>query len=113
MMGTKHTPGPWAVEPISPMDTVMLEEGTPLAKDDNYCITAEQGNLPMVVYQMPGKHVPEGEANACLVAAAPELLAACVALVQAFTRLPYSHEERHHALTIAYTAMEKAGKQCL
>lgn len=63
----EHTPGPWTAEPT----------------DNGFAIRAKayaEQFAPVRVYSMPG-HGPTSEANARLIAAAPELLAACKAAI--------------------------------
>jgi 2-oxo-4-hydroxy-4-carboxy--5-ureidoimidazoline (OHCU) decarboxylase len=62
-MSNGHTPGPWAVE----------------RADDAYCI-ANVGNLVIMPCGGKVKH-DNAEADARLIAAAPDLLKACEALV--------------------------------
>ena len=60
---TNHTPGPWAV---SPQNNIISRNGT-VAKTE----------------QMPGNYESEQKANANLLAAAPDLLSALIALEKA------------------------------
>jgi len=59
-MKTKHTPGPWGVE----------------RDRDGDLIVSQPGNDGQVIVSMRGADGPEWDANARLIAAAPDLLAA-------------------------------------
>lgn len=61
MKTTNHTPGPWA---LSPYNNIMSRNGT-IAK----------------IEQMPGNYDSEQEANAHLIASAPDLLSALQAVM--------------------------------
>jgi len=65
-MATKHTPGPWAVEDIKSQGT-MVYRRIHVGKTALGAISA---------YKLPKGRDAEAEANARLIAAAPELLAA-------------------------------------
>ena len=58
MTHTKHTPGPWTLKHFDECQTVVIGDGVTLA-----IVSVGEGR-------------PNGEANARLIAAAPELLAA-------------------------------------
>jgi hypothetical protein len=64
---TGHTPGPWKVDHAS-RDIVHIEE---------------DGSKRIIAYDMAGDY--EDEANAKLMASAPELLEACKEVLKAFT----------------------------
>ena len=68
---SKHTPGPWMADIESDACFVKRPEGGPLA------------HFPIYV---PGTHA-ESAADARLIAAAPELLAACKRLMVAHDRI--------------------------
>ena len=76
-MTTKHTPGPWDIREGFRSDTweVFPTRGAP--PDDGFSAWAE---LATVVADYNDDDMSEGEANARLIAAAPELLAALQAL---------------------------------
>ena len=69
-MTSKHTPGPWHVETIETADTVEA-------------IAVRDGNYGMFLAQIEPHAIEHADAlaNARLIAAAPELLAALEALV--------------------------------
>jgi hypothetical protein len=69
-MSTKHTPGPWRVERFG---AVMAQA------DGRRCQVALVTGDPAPVSE-PDDAVATREANACLIAAAPEMLAALEAL---------------------------------
>lgn len=69
MSETQHTPGPWELQANGACWNLRSPDRT-----DHFCI------LIGMVHNNPGEH----EANARLIAAAPELLAALQALVDAF-----------------------------
>ena len=80
-----YTPGPWEAE--------------------GCYVRAKSG----VVVATSAIRTPQEErANAILCAAAPDLLAACEAIVCAFVRHPGNQDERAHALIIAQSAIKKA-----
>ena len=66
-MSAQHTPGPWFI------DTAITSD-----LEDHVCISAKlHGMLAQVVWRMEGaERTPTCEANARLIAAAPELLEA-------------------------------------
>lgn len=67
--GVSHTPGPWRVEPVGRAAfRAPNEDGA-----NDLCIIAENGLCPGIVWE----YLKEGEANARLIAASPDLLALC------------------------------------
>jgi len=58
-MEAKHTPGPWWVERVNKSTALFVD------------------NADRSICQLTGKVDSERDANACLIAAAPDLLAAC------------------------------------
>ena len=72
-MSIKHTPGPWNLH--SP------DEGDPITGDGTFCITAKS----MVIANAQPRDWHETPANARLIAAAPDLLAALREMVEAFS----------------------------
>ena len=56
-----HTPGPWEMHPVSSVVGSLISWGD-ISKGENVCAV------------MPQKHKAVCEANACLIAAAPDLL---------------------------------------
>ena len=71
-MKTKHTPGPWVIENNRSFPMIVARDG---GKYDGACICPEVCN---------------GEANARLIAAAPELLEACKIIADKNPRIsPY------------------------
>jgi hypothetical protein len=80
-----HTPGPW--------------------KYNGLFVTAN-GELPLFRY---GIAPEETEANAILISAAPDLLAACEAFLEAWTgKKGYTEREMEHATNLAIRAIDKA-----
>ena len=75
---SKHTPGPWRDIGISP-------------DDPNKCrrIVATNANVAVVINE------PEAEANAALIAASPELLAACKEVCEFMARYEYKYKSGH------------------
>jgi hypothetical protein len=65
-METKHTPGPWTTRPIVHKRTITAK---------NYVVIVSSG-APVGVYLYSVAPGMVEEANACLIAAAPDLLAA-------------------------------------
>jgi hypothetical protein len=103
MSDTKHTPGPWAI----------LDDKEPSAPG----IEAPSVEFSVVVIGYPqhdagddagvhGRTPEEKMANACLIAAAPELLEALEMMVLDFSDYPAS--ERFHAFDLARAAIAKA-----
>lgn len=67
-MKAQHTPGPWTIS--KPMK---FQDGYP----HNLSVCLESPTRAVYVASIPGGvHYPEAQANACLIAAAPDLLAA-------------------------------------
>lgn len=68
---SEHTPGPWTVWPH-------------LVGDGYHHVGPTGGSLvallPHIEWGQPGRPIDEQEANACLIAAAPDLLAALMAV---------------------------------
>lgn len=83
--GAKHTPGPWH---LSKEDSCVKLPGYVAITGDNWFGLAE------VVVEVEGKIDPVGEANASLIAAAPDMLEALQAI------LPHL-EPSHVSLSIA------------
>lgn len=94
-MQRKHTPGPWTVqeEIDGPVQNTRI-----VAHKKAVASTAQQCGRP--------HHWNEAEANARLIAAAPELLEACEALVNAYS----IHDGTVHAraVDVAVAAIRKA-----
>lgn len=90
---TAHTPGPWKAEPGSHKNV--------------YIIHYSRG--PLAIVNVGGKAPIDGtnEANAHLMAAAPDLLAACQAFVEAWEK-SHQLEKTDIALRMAKQAIEKA-----
>jgi hypothetical protein len=63
---SEHTPGPWAVE----------------RGPDGYEIVSRSPHLSASVAGISARHSPTGDADARLIAAAPELLAALIGMVE-------------------------------
>ncbi len=74
MSETKHTPGPWANDP----DRGSAHGAAPVIVAAS-CWRGDRREVAKVLYHA-GSEDPEVLANARLIAAAPDLLAACVAL---------------------------------
>lgn len=87
----KHTPGPWTADIDS----------------SHHRAVVRNGMEPLAEMWMTGKPQAEREANARLIAAAPELLEALDSLVSA-CELPGDHCEIEQALPAATAAIEKA-----
>ena len=102
MTNTKHTPRPWrTIESTNTTTRTVVGPDFPgqgYIADVNLCRTNDAQDV-------------DGEANARLIAAAPELLAACQALLDGilFTRGASMSEDRWRTLTtIARQAINKA-----
>lgn len=100
MSETKHTPGPWSV--------AETQEGT-LIKSD-----VEPGYFARIQGACAGAHGKQGAANARLIAAAPELLAACKATVAAMSQPVFTNAgtiikgDVEFATRVLCAAIEKA-----
>ena len=90
---TQHTPGPWAVNPVG-------------AVVDSFRATGEIVPVCALLWPTDVRSEDETEANARLIAAAPDLLAALKALVDVIDL----HYPRDHftVLTSARAAIAKA-----
>ena len=78
-MNTEHTPGPWYIEPILRGSGWHYRLG-----------------------QEPFDDVQEAKANACLIAAAPDLLAACEEIVLHWYGLDNNDEKADESHCLAY-----------
>ena len=96
-MNTKHTPGPWVIDPDYRNDPGAINGGD---------------NLRRVVKWdgFARRHTPEAVANARLIAAAPDLLASLRALLDiVHDDLTHERQEDHReALNAAKNAIAKA-----
>lgn len=90
MSDSKHTPGPWAV--TGPTGTTV-------------CATTDRGRYPVAFAE--GVSLAQMDANAALIAAAPDLLAACEALYTAVAA-DLSPKARDEALAAGLAAIAKA-----
>ena len=101
----QHTPGPWTAVEYG-------EEGSGWwgvlqgAWDISHNRAAEPGVIADSKYS--AMTPAENDANARLIAAAPELLRATIALQQALRRHPGNSMERGHALTLGAAAITTA-----
>ena len=97
MSATTHTPGPWAVERSLAGKTVITGPGG-------------AHTLAVVAIAFDGAGgLSSMEANAHLIAAAPELLAACIAAEETLDNSLRS-PERADALELLRAAIAKAGR---
>ena len=90
MSGAKHTPGPWVIY----LDAGVAASVMPAGRDGDVCTMAEEYRTMIEV-----------NANAALIAAAPDLLAACEALI---TYVPEAPGVDHAVRRIAAAAIAKA-----
>lgn len=87
MSKQSYTPGPWDYwSGYNPVDELEAQ------------ITTEDGDIVIASYN---RQIPEGEANAKLLAAAPELLEALVALVECEQTTPALWETARGAIAKA------------
>ncbi|HCF3755298.1 TPA: hypothetical protein NID20_003910 [Pseudomonas aeruginosa] len=87
MSKQSYTPGPWDYwSGYNPVDELEAQ------------ITTEDGDIVIASYN---RQIPEGEANAKLLAAAPELLEALVALVECEQTTPELWEAARAAIAKA------------
>ncbi len=100
MSETKHTPGPWAID-----DGLTTRMGGPR-------IIAPNSKEAIADLWETSRVGTSAEANARLIAAAPDLLHAVKCMKAAFVRHPGNPEERKDALIKAIEAIAKAeGKE--
>ena len=100
MTQAQHTPGPWVVY----QNAICTDDGkaNEIAKLTRYGVWMDDG-APY------GPHNPIGDANARLIAAAPELLAALEAMTAAFDwQAPNANPAINAAVEAAHTAIAKA-----
>ena len=69
-----HTPGPWVVDDVMPVRRGIAKRYA------DVMVVAEQGGMPGIMVSC-GTVEPRDHANARLIAAAPDLLAACDAAI--------------------------------
>lgn len=99
MAMSKHTPGQWSSELGN-------------------CITADFGDVGIAILEpldsiwcCDVNRLPEGDeldANARLIAAAPDLLEACIAMQQAMRSISVDVKDLWHELDLAKCAIDKA-----
>jgi len=95
-MNTKHTPGPWAVRP------------QPFREGFKFAVCGEDF-WPAAIFSDGRNNAGTAEANACLIAAAPELLYALRGLVNCHTGACWqTAEERRRWFLAADAAIAKA-----
>lgn len=76
---TKHTPGPWTLEGTSPNSAIVVVKGAPNPINGTpatYVASVEKMTHRDPMHASKGTGEPEGLANARLIGAAPDLLAA-------------------------------------
>ena len=105
---SKHTPGPWCIE----MDDSQPFVCNAMNADSGYgtvfagrVFTADGGIIALVQFSVP-EHQAEYEANLNLIAAAPDLLAACEAIL--FQVIQGKVLERDACISQARAAIAKA-----
>ena len=104
-MMTSHTPGPWFIDTAITADL-----------EDHVCISAKlHGMLAQVVWRMEGdERTPTCEANARLIAEAPEMLQALRTIAAITTRADQDPEamcaEIQGICRVALAACERGGK---
>ena len=94
---TKHTQGPWILKQPNEYGTV--------------CINTPDGYPLAIVSQYSGDHKKQSDANACLIAAAPELLAAlevCLEAIQPYYDSDDDGSLEAKASNMALAAINKA-----
>lgn len=95
MSDRKHTPGPWRVCEENESATTVI--------GGRWCDRIAE------VFHWDGSSREESDANALLVAAAPELLSALQIMLHEFVELPeMAHTERAQAAKLARQAIAKA-----
>lgn len=91
-----HTPGPWIAG--------NLDSGPLDGREDEICVTTKYGAVICTVWPMgedfDKDEFPERDANACLIAAAPYLLAALELVAAEATNTPQAKDDPH--LSFAY-----------
>ena len=97
MDGPKHTPGPWTIE-----DDSIEASGAPI------CVLYDASDFPC--WDGPaGQLEAECEANARLIAAAPELLAACELAAEVLEQPESGGQAHAHAALTVAIAKAKGG----
>jgi hypothetical protein len=97
---TKHTPGPWVLRP-NPGDGIVSEHGG----SDGYPHTI--GTVGGYLIANVCQQAAETEANARLIAAAPDLLAALKTIAESWER-GFNLDEWRDAMDDAHSAIAKA-----
>jgi hypothetical protein len=103
----KHTPGPWAFSKSDMFGDLRFY----VAQSDAAPYTPNFSDVTTLIAEtVPSERQYIQEANARLIAAAPELLEALHVIVDAFDSLPPTHEARYAHLKIntARAAIAKA-----
>jgi len=77
-MNTPHTPGPWEIE------TAKRFIGDSKETYDSLCVTFSSPLRAKLICELGADTLPDNPHNACLIAAAPDLLDALQAIVDAF-----------------------------
>lgn len=101
---SKHTPGPWVVDEKWP--NTRFPSYMPISGAIGQ--PQEHRALANVVTAIGGERYEEGEANARLIAAAPDLLKALERLVLMVSILPPAMDEPGSAIAISRAAIAKA-----
>jgi len=76
----KHTPGPWRLSNYHNPYRYIVRDG---GSDDNDAFAVQEGRLICEVAASKRPTISEFKANACLIAAAPDLLSVCKAILAA------------------------------
>lgn len=84
-MNTTHTPGPWIVARIIPQDRDFIRQVK--AEDGPVCFVHDLSDCQQ-----------EAKANARLIAAAPDLLAACKRMSEALRNAPHATQNAYQGI---------------
>jgi hypothetical protein len=101
-MTTLHTPGPWHIGIGNGIGSIFPDNGRTRLEDGGT-------TLYPIASVNSGWNADEDTANADLIAAAPELLAALTALVDYLEGYDEDYPEARPVFEQAYTAITKAG----
>ena len=100
-MNNRHTPGPWAVKGKAPGPVVYAE-----GRREHICVVQHDLDQP---YQMAKETYAQAEADARVIAAAPDMLAACEEVAEIIHhRAGTGDPDLHRANEILRAAIAKA-----
>ena len=105
-MSAKYTPGPWELDTSKCADwgMILADDGFPVAK----CVTTRDSEQEQKMARVQKRQPAQCYANARLIAAAPQLLEACEALLVEWAAMERVHGEHGwREVTMARAAIAK------